>query len=46
MKFICSLIIVENIQISKQFYENIMKQKIKYDFVENIIFDVGFAIHL
>ena len=46
MKFICSLITVENINVSKEFYENILKQKVKYDFGENITFESGFAIHL
>lgn len=46
MKFICSLITVENISNSKLFYEDVMKQKIKYDFGENVLFEGGFAIHL
>ncbi len=46
MKYICSLITVENISNSKLFYENVMKQKIKYDFGENVLFEGGFAIHL
>ena len=46
MKYICSLITVDNMSDSKIFYENIMKQKIKYDFGENVLFEGGFAIHL
>jgi predicted enzyme related to lactoylglutathione lyase len=46
MKYVCSLITVENIKLSKLFYENVMKQKIKYDFSENVLFEGGFAIHL
>jgi len=46
MQFVCTLIAVENIAESKQFYETILGQKIKYDFGENILFESGFAIHL
>jgi predicted enzyme related to lactoylglutathione lyase len=46
MKYICSLITVENMSHSKLFYEEAMKQKIKYDFGENVLFEGGFAIHL
>lgn len=46
MKYICSLITVENMNIAKEFYINILNQRIKYDFGENIMFESGFAIHL
>ena len=46
MKYICSLITVENMSHSKLFYEEVVKQKIKYDFGENVLFEGGFAIHL
>ena len=46
MKYICSLITVENMNNSKLFYKDVMKQKIKYDFGENVIFKDGFVIHL
>jgi len=46
MKYICSLITVENMNNSKLFYKDVMKQKIKYDFGENVLFKDGFAIHL
>lgn len=46
MKFICPLIIVNNIEISKNFYEKVLDQKVQYDFGENISFEGGFAIHL
>jgi catechol 2,3-dioxygenase-like lactoylglutathione lyase family enzyme len=45
MKYVCSLIAVKNINKSKQFYENILYQKIKYDFGENVTFEGDFAIH-
>ena len=46
MKYICSLVTVADINRSRQFYENILKQEVKYDFGENITFKGDFAIHL
>lgn len=46
MKFICSLIVVDDMEISKNFYQNVLNQKVKYDFGENVIFEGDFSIHL
>ena len=46
MRFICPLVVVDNIKVSKDFYENVLNQKIQYDFGENVSFKSGFAIHL
>jgi len=46
MKYICSLITVADIDRSKSFYQNILNQKIKFDYGENVFFEAGFAIHL
>ncbi len=46
MKFICPLLVVKDIEVSKKFYENILDQKVQYDFGENVSFESGFAIHL
>ncbi|MEN6292054.1 MAG: hypothetical protein ABFD07_08600, partial [Methanobacterium sp.] len=46
MKFICPLIVVNNMEISRNFYEKVLDQKVQYDFGENISFESGFAIHL
>ena len=46
MKYICPLIAVNDINISKRFYSDIMKQKVQYDFGENVSFEGGFSIHL
>ncbi|MBN2080321.1 MAG: glyoxalase/bleomycin resistance/dioxygenase family protein [Spirochaetes bacterium] len=46
MKYICPLIVVEDIRASRDFYEVLLEQKIKYDFGENITFEGDFAIHL
>ena len=46
MKYICPLLVVEDIEISKKFYLDNMEQKIKYDFGENVVFEGDFAIHL
>ncbi len=45
MKFICSLIVVEDIKKSKFLYEQILGQTVKMDFGENITFNGDFAIH-
>ena len=46
MKFICPLIIVNDINVSKEFYTDMMKQKVQYDFGEDVSFEGGFSIHL
>lgn len=46
MKFICPLIVVNDMEVSKNFYEKVLDQKIQYDFGENVSFESGFAIHL
>lgn len=46
MKFICSLIVVNDIEISRNFYKKVLNQKVEYDFGENVSFEGGFAIHL
>lgn len=45
MKYVCSLIVVRDVQRSRHFYEK-LGQKVKCDFGENIEFDGGFSIHL
>ena len=45
MKYICSLFVVEDIEVSRDFYKNVLNQIIKYDFGENITFEGDFAIH-
>jgi catechol 2,3-dioxygenase-like lactoylglutathione lyase family enzyme len=46
MKFICPLIAVKDIKTSREFYEKLLDQKVKFDFGENITFEGDFAIHL
>lgn len=46
MKYICPLIIVNDMQRARFFYEQLLHQKIKYDFGENITFEGDFALHL
>jgi len=46
MKYICPLVTVSNIKKSRDFYERILEQKVKYDFGENVTFEGDFAIHL
>lgn len=46
MRYICTLITVEDIEKSREFYENVLGQKIKFDFGSNIQFECGLSIHL
>ena len=46
MKFICTLITVSEIERSRKFYEQVLGQKVKYDYGENITFHGDFSIHL
>ncbi len=46
MKFICPLIAVSDMERSKRFYQDLLNQKVKYDFGENVTFEGDFAIHL
>jgi len=46
MKFICALITVSDIERSRNFYENLLNQKVKYNFGANITFHGDFSIHL
>jgi len=46
MKFICALITDSDIKRSRDFYENLLNQKVKFDFGENVTFHGDFAIHL
>lgn len=46
MKFKCPLIVVADIEVSRNFYENVLNQKVKYDFGENIMYEGDFAIQL
>lgn len=45
MKFMTSLIVVEDIEKSRHFYENILGQKVKEDYGENVTFVGDFSIH-
>jgi len=46
VKFQCPLIVITNMSVSKDFYERVLNQKIKYDFGENITYEGDFAIQL
>lgn len=45
MEYICSLVIVEDIEKARKFYEEILDQKVSEDYGENITFESGFALH-
>jgi catechol 2,3-dioxygenase-like lactoylglutathione lyase family enzyme len=46
VRFVCPLIVVNDISISRRFYEGVLNQTVEYDFGENVAFEGGFAIHL
>jgi len=46
MKFICPLIVVRDIEVSRAFYEKVLDQKVGLDLGENVSFEGGFAIDL
>lgn len=45
MRYKSALILVENIQISRDFYETVLSQKVVGDYGEDVAFE-GFSIHL
>lgn len=46
LKFTAPLIVVEDIALSRRFYEQILGQTVKYDFGEDVQFEGDFSIHL
>jgi len=46
MKFVCPLIVVRDIGVSRTFYETVLGQNVLHDLGENVFFEGGFAIHL
>lgn len=45
-KYICPLLVVSDMQKSRQFYETLLGQKVILDYGENITFQGNFALHL
>ncbi|MBN2771690.1 MAG: VOC family protein [Spirochaetes bacterium] len=45
MKYICPLVVVSDINRSRDFYENVLNQTVKVDYGENVTFIGDFAIH-
>ena len=46
MRFVCPLITILDMKLSRDFYEKVLNQKVKYDFGESVTFHGDFAIHL
>ena len=46
IKFVCPVITVADMKVSRNFYENILGQTVEADYGENVSFGGGFAIHL
>ncbi|MFA0833694.1 MAG: VOC family protein [Methanobacterium formicicum] len=45
IKYICPLITVQDIDKSRKFYEDVLKQEVEMDHRANVAFKDGFAIH-
>ncbi len=45
IKYICPLITVQDIEKSRKFYEEVLKQEVEIDHGANVSFKGGFAIH-
>jgi catechol 2,3-dioxygenase-like lactoylglutathione lyase family enzyme len=46
LKYIGPILVVDEIAPSRHFYEDLLGQKVQYDFGVNVSFEGGFAIHL
>lgn len=46
LKFIAPLILVEDVARSRDFYEKVLGQTVKFDFGEDVQFEGDFSIHL
>jgi catechol 2,3-dioxygenase-like lactoylglutathione lyase family enzyme len=46
LKYMGPLYVVEDIAVSRHFYEVLLGQKVKYDFGENVTFEGDFSFHL
>lgn len=45
MKYVCALVVVEDIERSRSLFENVLGQSVKMDYGENVVFEGGFALH-
>ena len=46
VKYMGTILVVEEIAPSRFFYEQLLGQKVRYDFGPNVTFEGDFAIHL
>jgi catechol 2,3-dioxygenase-like lactoylglutathione lyase family enzyme len=46
LKYMGPLVVVDEIETSRYFYEQLLGQKVKYDFGPNVAFERDFSIHL
>ena len=45
IRFKTALLFVKDVAVSRRFYEEVLGQKVEYDFGEDVVFCGGFAIH-
>lgn len=46
MRYVCSLVTVDDIDRARRFYEEVLGQEVKHDYGEDIVFHGDFALHL
>ncbi len=45
MKYVCPLIVVDDIKAARHFYELLLDQRVESDYGENVVFEGSFSIH-
>lgn len=45
LKYVCPLLVVADIAVSRRFYEQLLGQKVRFDFGEDVQFEGDFSIH-
>lgn len=45
MKFMATLVLVDDIKRARELYEGVLEQKVKFDYGENITYEGDFALH-
>lgn len=46
MKYVCPLLVVSDMGLSRKFYEEVLNQRVKVDFGENVTYEGDYALHL
>ncbi|MBN1630174.1 MAG: VOC family protein [Thermoleophilia bacterium] len=46
LRFVCPLIVVDDVVAARRFYEQVLGLRVKADYGENVTFEGDFAVHL